>query len=534
MVKATCAHSGTIFRTLQILIVLIAFFLRTWELDRRSLWFDEGMEYWVATAPPAQLLASVQRGIQDPPLYSALLHLWMGLGRAEFQLRLLSVVAGTLSVATMFLIGRRSGLRMAGLIAALLLALLPGEIRYAQEVGQYSLMLCLLSFTTALWLDASRSGRGSVWFGWLGLAVAATYAYYGAVFLAALPVAVSLVMTVARRQWIPARRIMAAALGYVLCVAPLALFFLPHQLLRGPTAAAGQPSFAAPWAELQHFIEATQTLLAFQFTGWPWTSLPAWLSATAILFALTCAAVYAATERNARLLCIALGTTIAGYYLVSRWNLFPYGYRYGLILTPLLLPAIGVGIASLWMRRRQSSGLALLGALLLCALVGVEMLSLPHQGIRRLTSAAAVSYSWPEEEELRPLAAYWLGHRKPGQITYVYYGAVPGFRYYLGLLGADRSSPPASWFLDCWRSSAPGYCQSGDVYFGRSLRAIAPADKVRIVTEQLPANFAGGWLIFSHVVADEQASILRGLADEYTIVEQKEAPGAALFLLERH
>ena len=534
MVKATCVHSRAPFRTLQIIIVLIAFTLRIWELDHRSLWFDESMEYWGATAPPGQLLASVQRAIQDPPLYSALLHLWMEFGRAEFQLRLLSVLAGTLSVAAMVLIGRRIGQPLAGVVAALLLALLPGEIRYSQEVGQYGLMLCLLCFASAAWLEANRSGRMRAWVAWLLLAVAATYTYYGALFLAVIPLVVALVMAAARRQWPATGRMILAAFGYALCVAPLALFFLPHQLLRGPTAAAGQAAFAAPWAEVQNFLEATQSLLAFQLTGWPWTQLPVWLPATAMLFLLFVAAVCAATDKTVRLLCLALGATVAGYYLVSRWNFFPYGYRYGLILIPLLLPAAGVGAAALLRQGRQRAGLALVGGLLLFGLLGMEIVSLPHQGVRNVASAATVSYRWPEEEELRPLAAYWLERRKPGQITYVYYGAVPGFRYYLRRLGADPQPLPATWYLDCWRSSAPGYCQEDGIYFGRSLRAVAPADKGRAVTEQLPTNFTSGWFVFSHTVADEQALILHTLQDEYTIVEQKETPGAAIFLLERH
>ena len=96
-------------RLLLLLILLAAFALRTWELGSRSLWFDEGMEYWVATAPPVELPTSVQRGIQDPPLYSLLLHFWMRVSHSEYHLRFLSVFASLLSLSGLIWIGRQIG-----------------------------------------------------------------------------------------------------------------------------------------------------------------------------------------------------------------------------------------------------------------------------------------------------------------------------------------------------------------------------------------------------------------------------------------
>jgi hypothetical protein len=62
------------YRSLSLVIILLGFALRAAALGERALWFDEAMEYWVASAPPAAIPATVKAALQDPPLYSLLLH----------------------------------------------------------------------------------------------------------------------------------------------------------------------------------------------------------------------------------------------------------------------------------------------------------------------------------------------------------------------------------------------------------------------------------------------------------------------------
>ncbi|RIK41057.1 MAG: hypothetical protein DCC55_13165 [Chloroflexi bacterium] len=520
-------------RLLRLLILLVAFALRTWELDGRALWFDEGMEYWVATAAPTEIFASVQRGIQDPPLYSVLLHWWMQLGHGEFQLRYLSVLASVLSVAGVILLGHRFGGSVAGLYTGALFAVLPGEIRYAQEVGQYGLMICLLTWTTVAFFAAIRQNWTRAWILWLLLATGATYSYYGAVFTVLTPFALYLAGEIIQRRWRRAMALVAMVFSYTLFVLPLVLFFLPQQLFRGPTAQALQSRFASPLAEVRTFLGETQGLLAFQFTGWPWTGLPAWLPALPISLVLAAAALSAMRSPGARQSLLVLVATTGIYYTASRWNLFPYGFRYGLILTPLLLPVMGVGLATTASFKSRWTPAAWGAMLLFLCLVGIALLSLPHPSVRERLLSPATPHAWPEQEELRPVTSYWLDQRAPGEITYVYYGAAPAFRYYLRLLGVDLAPVPATWYLDCWRSATPAYCQVENIYFGRGLRSLAAAEKGHTVVEALPLAFDSGWFVFSHVFADEQELILKTLSQDYEVVEQVETTGAALYRLRR-
>ena len=43
-------------------ILALAFAVRVWDLRARALWFDEACEYWIATAPWSQLVASARTG----------------------------------------------------------------------------------------------------------------------------------------------------------------------------------------------------------------------------------------------------------------------------------------------------------------------------------------------------------------------------------------------------------------------------------------------------------------------------------------
>ncbi|HXF62512.1 MAG TPA: glycosyltransferase family 39 protein, partial [Caldilineaceae bacterium] len=166
-------------RLLSSAVLLLAFALRLWAIDARSLWFDEAYEYWSAVVPPGALPATVMTSFQ-PPLYSYLLHIWLRFGDHAVWLRWLSVAFSLVGVAGMVRLGRRwLGVRGAA-IAGLVWATLPPQVKYAQEVAEYALLSALLVWLLAALAQAVDAGRWRDWMGW-GLAAAlAVYSHYGA------------------------------------------------------------------------------------------------------------------------------------------------------------------------------------------------------------------------------------------------------------------------------------------------------------------------------------------------------------------
>ena len=101
------------------------------------------------------------------PLFLLMTWLLARWGDGEVLVRLPAVLAGTLAVVAVYLLGKRLfGIR-AGLVSALLAALVPFSVWYSQEARAYALFMLLTTLQMLFALTAVKRGR---WFDWLGLA----------------------------------------------------------------------------------------------------------------------------------------------------------------------------------------------------------------------------------------------------------------------------------------------------------------------------------------------------------------------------
>ncbi len=148
---------------LVIVITLIGGFLRVYLLDNKGMWLDETFSVWLANHSVADMLQWITRIDQHPPLYYLLLHYWIALnGDTPYYARLLSALFGAGAIPIIYLIGKRLSGVVMGLAAAMLLALSPFNIYYAQETRMYT----FLTFNAAVAIYAlvrlltdSRSAR---------------------------------------------------------------------------------------------------------------------------------------------------------------------------------------------------------------------------------------------------------------------------------------------------------------------------------------------------------------------------------------
>jgi hypothetical protein len=121
-------------------VILLAFAVRVHLLGAQSFWHDEGNSYVQATRSFSDIASSAARDIH-PPGYYWLLAVWRALtGDTEFALRAFSTLASTLTVAFAFALGKRLYGTMAGMAAALCVALNTFSIYYAQEARMYALL----------------------------------------------------------------------------------------------------------------------------------------------------------------------------------------------------------------------------------------------------------------------------------------------------------------------------------------------------------------------------------------------------------
>jgi hypothetical protein len=127
---------------LLLIITLIGGGLRIFLLNNKGLWLEEIFSMWLANHSAVDMLQWIARIDHHPPLYYLLLHYWIALnGVNPFDLRLLSVLFGTGTIPIIYLIGKRISGVMMGLAAAVILALSPFNIRFAQETRMYTLLM---------------------------------------------------------------------------------------------------------------------------------------------------------------------------------------------------------------------------------------------------------------------------------------------------------------------------------------------------------------------------------------------------------
>jgi hypothetical protein len=126
---------------LVIFITLIGGGLRIFLLDSKGMWLDETFSVWLANHGVIPMLQWIVKIDQHPPLYYLLLHFWIAHnGDSVYSVRLLSVLFGTGTIPIIYLIGKRMSGVVMGLAAALILALSPFNIRFAQETRMYTLL----------------------------------------------------------------------------------------------------------------------------------------------------------------------------------------------------------------------------------------------------------------------------------------------------------------------------------------------------------------------------------------------------------
>ncbi len=161
---------------LLVVLGVLAAAVRLYRLTGRSLWLDE-----TVTAQSAHLntvgevIAQSTVYVNQAPLFYLVTWILRPWGDGEFVLRLPAMVAGTLTVPAVYLLGKRAFGTRVGLIAALLTAVLPYAVWYSQEARNYALFMLLTTVQTYFAFTAVKFGRR---LDWLGLAVFTTLSLY--------------------------------------------------------------------------------------------------------------------------------------------------------------------------------------------------------------------------------------------------------------------------------------------------------------------------------------------------------------------
>ncbi|MGB8220611.1 MAG: glycosyltransferase family 39 protein [Methanoregula sp.] len=152
-------------RYIQTLIVLtiIGFFLRFYNLGYNSLWLDEASTYSISIKSFADIWQVTASGEFNPPLFYWAEHVMLMLGNNEFILRFIPALLGVLTIPLFYLIGKEFLDRNAGIIAAAACTVSPFLIYYSQEARAYMMMLFFIALATFFFLRAMKSCSLAHW-----------------------------------------------------------------------------------------------------------------------------------------------------------------------------------------------------------------------------------------------------------------------------------------------------------------------------------------------------------------------------------
>ena len=175
-------RDGKIWLIIIGLVAVVYVLLRTWNLTASCLWFDEIFSIHAASLSWGNLFWFVAQDLIHPPLFYALLKIWISVGgESLFWLRFFPVLFSSIAIIPFILLCRQLKLPFPTIALALTFFAAGGSlIKYSQEIRMYSLLLCFGLFSTWLFVRFLNKGKGfflliifnillvhSHYFGWL-------------------------------------------------------------------------------------------------------------------------------------------------------------------------------------------------------------------------------------------------------------------------------------------------------------------------------------------------------------------------------
>jgi uncharacterized membrane protein len=336
----------------------------------RGIWLDEAISIHQAHLSIHDLFENLQYGDRHPPLHH--LALWLtvkAIGDGELAVRIPSIIAGTLAIPALYLLGRELYDRRTGLVAAAFGAASPMLIWYSQEARMYAFVE--LFGLLALWtqLRAIRNPSMGNWAAYILATAALLWSHYFGLLLIGVQQLIWVGVLIHRRRTGEPMR--AITLGFLYSLAVLAMQLVPllvfaHKQFDSTGAALGSPSgtydalsFYAvisnmAWALWGYHPDTTTQLLA---AGWP------------LFLLLSLLLLGRGGSRQTIILAVAAITPIVILIVVALYDRELFEVRYFLVAVPLLFLLIARLVTG-WIRN-PGARWAVTGAILFTLLLGL-------------------------------------------------------------------------------------------------------------------------------------------------------------------
>jgi 4-amino-4-deoxy-L-arabinose transferase-like glycosyltransferase len=239
-----------------VVALLIGLLLRLPELGSRPMWYDEAFSVLFSSTGPKSMLYGTLTPVEGvaadvhPLLYYTILWGWMKIaGTSALAVRSLSVLIGLGIIVVGWRLALNLFNRRAADLSAVLLAISPFEIHYAQEARMYALLALLCLLTALFYQRGISSGR---WRDWIGFGLFAGLSMYAHILAGGFLLSLGIAWLIWHR-FRRAKQFLAGVGLAILMYAPW-LVQLPSQMGK-----VGQ----AYWIERPGLLELVQTVLIF-------------------------------------------------------------------------------------------------------------------------------------------------------------------------------------------------------------------------------------------------------------------------------
>jgi hypothetical protein len=467
------------------LILLLAASLRVYHIEQRSLWLDEAIAANISRGTLSQTLI-LTRDLHSAPITDPLiLYAVEKVNAGPLAVRIPSLVASMLAVFVMlcFVTIPSIDYKTAGL-AALMLSVSATQIRYAQEVREYSLSVLYATVLLYIFLSyVSKKEKPSSPFPLYIALFGAPLIQYGLVLFSFGILATLFVFALIDRERVSRIVQVIVASGF-LAVGGLVSLFLTLRYQWGDDAWYLKDYFGAPGTSLLHFVLTnTHHLVTFLLPG----------LAAAAISTLAIAIYLVASIRARRIPPLAVLTfTSCGIVLIcSLRHFYPYGgIRQCLFLAPVLCLFASESLVQII--QKVPARLTSLGfAAIVCAVIVSGALQ-----IRLLKPYAEV-------EDIQQILHTLQAHIQPGDSVYIYPGAVFAVDFYV------KARDPRFIYGDYHQQSPEKYVP--EIESGLNPRA------------------GRLWIVFSHIYRDEDQRILRDLSKDWEVEPVLSVTGSALY-----
>ena len=478
-----------IFLAFSVVLILFAASLRIYHISQRSLWLDEAIAANISrgTLPETLILT---RAFHSAPIVDPLL--LYGVEKAStgaLAVRIPSLVASLAAVLLMlcFVTIPSIDYRTAGL-SALMLSVSAVQVRYAQEVREYSLSVLYAEVLMYVFLSytSNREENGSPTLLYLTLFVA-PFVQYGLVLFSLGVLAALLIvsLTDSKRRV----RITHIVTGSVfLAAGGLLSFFLTLRYQWGEDAWYLQDYYYVPGSSFLHFVVSNTHYLFTSF-------LPGLAAAAISVVAILVHVVTSIRARCVSPLSVLVFTSVGVVLACGILHIYPFGgIRQCLFLAPVLCLFAAASLVQISSRFTKGVN-SVVFATIVCVVV---------------VSGAVQFRSVKPYAEVEDIQNVLLGLRnqiQSGDGVYIYPGAVPAVDFYV----KERD---ARFIYGDFHQQAP------EKYVSEMLAGLPPkADRL--------------WIVFSHVYRDEDQRIIHDLSADWKVDSVVSVKGSALYLASR-